>query len=214
MSFRRATFLSHNVQVGIYLRPSKWKAVKEGDCTGEHVHPAFIHLAQLIGGMLLNVTLQTQVYSATEELDFQNALRAFDTFTDPITMLQLCCLLSFYSFFKGRLTEGSEYIAKGLQVAREYTLQFAPAGMGSVLSLVEPDDDMKEQVLALSELAYLDKASGIVLKMPSVLKGEFDKSLRDIPVRVAKTLFPCILTDALLVSSALAHKALCYYSSG
>ena len=43
--------MAHTAQVGIWLRESKLKAIKEGDYSGKVVHPALIHLAQLIGGV-------------------------------------------------------------------------------------------------------------------------------------------------------------------
>lgn len=179
----RSTFLAHNVQIGVYLRESKWNAIKEGDYSGKAVHPAMLHLAQLIGGVLWRIHNKTDSLIINEDVELRNAIGAIEsTPPDPATLLSIDCLLAWYHLFKRRVDEGRVYLVKAYQVVVEYGLQLAAPAPDSVTPLIEPDEDTKEVITALSQLLYLDKAGIIVLSMPSVLNDDYDRQVKNLPV--------------------------------
>ena len=164
------------------MREAKWKAVKEGDHSGQVVHPALIHLAQLIGGVLWRMHNKTDSLIIHEEVELRNALRALDQRPDPSTLLSIDCLLAWYFLYRRQVDEGRSYLVRAYQVVVDYGLQLIPPGPDTVTGIVEPDEDTKELITALSQLLYLDKAGIIVLSMPSVLNDDYDRQVKALSV--------------------------------
>ncbi|PSR74904.1 hypothetical protein PHLCEN_2v9438 [Hermanssonia centrifuga] len=178
----RSTFLAHNVQLGLYLRDSKWKAVKEGDYSGRDVHPALVHLAQLIGGTLWKMHNKSDPLIVQEDVELQNVLRALEEPSDPSTQLLVYCLLAWYAFFIRNIEEANKYLVKGLQVILDHNLGLIMPGTETILPMEEPDEDAKEQITAMSQLLYLDKAATIVLNTPSVFDDNYDRQIKVLPL--------------------------------
>lgn len=174
--------MAHTAQVGIWLRESKLKAIKEGDYSGKVVHPALIHLAQLIGGVFWLMHSRSDALIINEEIELRNTQRALDHLPDPATMLSIYCLLAWYHLYKRQLEDGRNMLVKGYQHVMEYDLQLVKPRPDAVTNLAEPDDDTKEVLVGLSQLLYLDKAAMIVLNMPSVLNDEYDRQVKALPV--------------------------------
>ncbi len=186
---RRSTFLAHNVQLGLYLRDSKWKAVKEGDYSGRDVHPALVHLAQLIGGTLWKMHNKSDLLIIQEDVELQNVLRALEEPSDPSTQLLVYCLLAWYAFFIRNIEEANKYLVKGLQVILDHNLGLTMPGTETILPMEEPDEDVKEQITAMSQLLYLDKAATIVLNTPSVFDDNYDRQIKALPVSMIEHVF-------------------------
>ncbi|KAJ3520271.1 hypothetical protein NM688_g9187 [Phlebia brevispora] len=190
----RSMFLAHNVQIGIYLRESKWKAVKEGDFSGEIVHPTMVHLAQLIGGALWRMTHKEGAVIVSEELELRNALSALTNPPEPATQVSINCLLAWYFLFKRQLEDGRAYLVKAYQIVADFGLQLSPTAADAMTPMSEPDEDTKELITALSQLLYLDKAGIIVLSMPSVLNDEYDRQVKALPLMQPWMAKHCVVT--------------------
>jgi hypothetical protein len=184
-ALRRALYLAHNLTVGSYLRPSKYRAIESGDLSGAMVHPALVHLSVLLGGIFStmqygvgppNTDPDTLMQLATQSMVQQQP--------EPVTLVMIYCLISWYLFFKRNLTEAQAYLSKAHNVTQQYHLKMPQPNLLSILDLHQPDDDTKEMVTALCQMVYLDKAAELVLKLPPVLPEDFDTQLKKLPVRV------------------------------
>ena len=178
----RSLFLSHQIQLGFYLRDAKVQAVISGDLSGRIVHPALVHLAQLVGAFLWKLHHKTEVLIVSEDMEMLKVLGALEYPPDPVTLLVIYIVLGEYLYFKRQTEAGRLYLVKASQVMTAQELQLSTPNVHALLSMGEPDEDTKEFITAICQLTYIDKATMLVLGVPSFLDPEYDRQLRALTV--------------------------------
>ena len=139
-------------------------------------------MALLIGGKIYtSVSRETQLM-LDEEAEVERALRSLDKQPDPVSLLTIYCLIAWFLFFKRRIPDAQAYLSKAYAVVVQYGLSLNVQDYDGMLNPGEPTEDMKEWVTALCELAYLDKAATLVLKVQPLLPSDFDRQLKLLPV--------------------------------
>ena len=179
-------FLAHNYSIGFYLRNEKWQAIGRGDYSGAVVHPAIVHMSLLIGGQIYTSLNRKSPLLLDEEVELDRALQALQKRPDPVSLVTVYSLVAWFFFFKRRVQDARTYLAKAYEVVTQYNLTLTSMDLSAYNSGTmdaEPSEDMKEWVTALCEVAYLDKAATLVLKIPQLLPPEFDRQLKQLPVR-------------------------------
>ena len=183
LNLRHSVFHAHSIALGIYLRPAKWEALEKGDLSGAVVHPAMVYLSLLTGGVYYLIQKGVTQFPVDLELQLHHALATMEQERpDPVTLVQIYCLIAWYVFFKRDFPEAQTYLSKCWDVVRLNHLRIAYPIMNTILGLGEPDHETQEQITALCQMVYLDKSAELVLKIPPVLPKEFDEQVDKIPV--------------------------------
>ena len=183
MYFSRSLFLNHQAQMGLYLRETKWQAVKDGDFSGRFVHPSMVHLSQLVGSLLWRLHRKTEVLVVSESEELQSLLTALEYPPDASTLVSIYTILSWYFLWERRLEIGQEYLTKAMDIIILHNLQMSSQTIDPILALEEPDEDQKEHVTALCQRMYMDKAATMILGMAPLMGPVFDSQFKSLAVR-------------------------------
>ncbi|GJE98520.1 Zn(II)2Cys6 transcription factor domain-containing protein [Phanerochaete sordida] len=176
----RALFLSHQIQLGFYLRETKRQAVLAGDLSGRIVHPAVIHLAQLVGTYLWTLHHKTDVLVVSEDVELLKVLSALEYAPEPATLIMIYTVLGEYFLYKRQIEAGRPYLVKASKVLSFEDLQLSTPSLDALLVVGEPDEDTKEYLTALGQLAYIDKATSMVIGLTPFLDDEYEKQLQEL----------------------------------
>ena len=179
---RRSHFLAHQVQLGFYLRDAKIQAVLSGDLSGRVVHPAVVHLAQMVGAFLWKVHHQTDVLILSEDIEMLKILNCLEYPPDSATLVMVYTVIGEYLLFKRQPDAARMYLVKATQVMSPQELQLCTPNLHTMLAMGEPDEDTKEFIAAISQLMYVDKASTMVMGMVPFLDAEYDEQIRTLSV--------------------------------
>ncbi|KIP05150.1 hypothetical protein PHLGIDRAFT_164927 [Phlebiopsis gigantea 11061_1 CR5-6] len=179
----RTLFLNHQIQLGFYLRDTKWQAVRSGDLSGRVIHPAVVYVAQLVGCFLWKLRHKTDVLVLSEDIEIRNVLNAVEALPpDPATLVMIYTVLGEYLLFKQQRELGRDYLVRASRVLAPQDLQLAAPSLEGLSSHTEPDEDTKEYLSAMAQLLYIDKATSMVLRLPFFLNAEYDRQLRSITI--------------------------------
>lgn len=183
LSASRALFLSHHLQLGFYLRETKRQAVLAGDFSGRVVHPAVVHLAQLIGAFLWKQHHKTDVLILSEDVELFNVLSALEYPAEPSTLVMVYIVLGEYLLFKRQIEAGRQYLVKSSKVISLQDLQMSTPSLGALLAVGEPNEDTKEYLTVLAQMAYIDKSTSMVIGFTPFLDSEYERRLKELAVR-------------------------------
>lgn len=168
--------------MGLYLRPTKWQAVKDGDFSGHIVHRSVVHLSQLVGSLLWRLHHKTEVLIMFEADELQNLSASLAYPPDHATLVSIYTILSWYFFWYRKLDTGRQYLAKASDVIILNNLQLSMQTMDDILALEEPGEDTKEYITSFCQLLYMDKAATLVLGMAPLMGPQFDGQFRSLAV--------------------------------
>ncbi|TFY58485.1 hypothetical protein EVJ58_g6386 [Rhodofomes roseus] len=197
LSDYRATFLAHHCQLGVSLTDAKLQAIASGDISGTHIHPVLVYAAQVIGCCFWQLQHRITLNSAVETTQLKLVERAMIDTPPPIARLQVHCILAIYFLLKRQMREGREQLMKAAQVTLHNNLRFDTHMAEAFATLEHTIDDAQEQICALSQLMYLDKASTMVLNDPSLLTDDYDRQFQSLPY-----MFPHMTKNNLVVLRA------------
>jgi hypothetical protein len=179
------------MQLGFSTTRVKMDALIRGDTSGAVVHPVIIHTAHL-WGVLLGRKSHVPVNAEEERIHFRLVFEAMDRMQPSVvTLLQVYNLMSLYFFFKRDVPRGREFLLKASNVVLQYDLHIrCPAAVrfhsedcvdsraSHLVVPIESDEEMN----ALCQLLYLDKASNLLLDLPPVLDHQLDNDFRMVVV--------------------------------
>lgn len=167
------------------------EAIVAGDVSGTVVHPAFTHVATLLGCLFWQLERRMNMYAAVEHEQLQLLFGVLDSIY-PVGEVQIRYLLAIYYLFKQQMVEGEEQLMLGADLVRRYNLVFPiNADAFDPLQLQEATPDQVELMSALSHLLYLDRCSSFVFHVPTRLDKCLDEALKSVAV--------CIGAHALFV---------------
>ncbi|KAH9934758.1 uncharacterized protein B0H18DRAFT_1114616 [Fomitopsis serialis] len=193
----RATFLAHHCQLGISLTEQRLQAIMNGDMSGTYIHPVLVHVAQVIGCRFWQVQRRIVINSSVETTLLQHVEQAMSDTPAPVTRLQVHCILAIYFLLKRQMRERREQLMKAAQVTLHNNIRFDTHTAEAFASLENTIDEAHEQICALSQFMYLDKAAAIVLNDPSLLTSDYDQQLNMLPY-----MFPIMTKSNLVVIRA------------
>ncbi|EKM55428.1 uncharacterized protein PHACADRAFT_161409 [Phanerochaete carnosa HHB-10118-sp] len=176
----RSLFLKHQTQLGFYFRESKLNAIRNGDFSGQVIHPSMVHAAQLLGSLLWRAHTKTDVLVVNEEVEMGAILNSLSEPPDSATLVVIYCLLAWYTLYLRQIDPGREYMAKAANVLISNNLQLTPPHMDDVLMLEEPDEDTKEYITAVGQYIYNNRVAQMILGWPSFLDEEYDRQLKSL----------------------------------
>ncbi|TFY67291.1 hypothetical protein EVJ58_g1734 [Rhodofomes roseus] len=197
LSDYRATFLAHNCQLGVSLTEAKLQAIASGDVSGTHVHPVLVYTAQVIGCCFWQLQYRITLNSAVETTQLELIKRAMLDAPPPIARLQVHCILAIYFLLKRQMPERREQLLKAAQVTLHNNLRFDTHTAEAFATLENTLNEAQEQICALSQFLYLDKAAGMVLNDPSLLTEDYDRQFHTLPY-----MFPYMTKNNLVVLRA------------
>ncbi|GBE82317.1 hypothetical protein BKA93DRAFT_891062 [Sparassis latifolia] len=193
----RALFISHHGQLGLFLSEEKTQAILLADLSGRVVHPVLVYAAQLMGCRLWQEQHRAVCTITTESYQLRSVQQALLNTGHPVTRLQVHNVLTIYFLIKQHMQEGRDQLVKAANLVMQYSLRFqSPAITGTNL-LQEPNIEAREQICALSQLLYLDKAACIVLNESTLLSVEFEQDFATLSY-----VFPAISRHNLVVLRA------------
>ncbi|OBZ75707.1 hypothetical protein A0H81_04384 [Grifola frondosa] len=169
---RRVMFLSSLGQLGLSFSAQKLQAIVLGDHSNPTVPPVLIHVAQLMGCVLWRYKNESNKYSASEALQLHHVSQAMLQTREPWTLVEVHIVLAVYQFTQHQLYDARDYVEKAVHVVQQHNLHFP---------LVEPTDEVEEQLCALSQLLALDKTTSAVLNVPTLLDMEYEQRFATIP---------------------------------
>lgn len=168
--------------MGLYLRPAKWQAVKDGDFSGRVVHRGVVHLSQLVGSLLWRLHHKTEVLIMFEADELQNLSASLAYPPDPATLVSIYTILSWYFLWERKLDTGRQHLAKASDVITLNNLQLSMQTMDDILASEEPDEDAKEYITSFCQLLYMDKAATLVIGMAPLMGPQFDGQFKSLAV--------------------------------
>jgi hypothetical protein len=185
------------MQLGFSTTRVKMDALIRGDTSGTMVHPVIIHIAHL-WGVILAVKSHVPVNVEEEITHFRLVLEAMDRMPPSVvTLLQVYNLMSLYFFFMRDLFRGREFLLKASNVVLQYDLHIrCPAAARShsedcMTSPLVVETEFDEEMNALCQLLYLDKASNLLLDLPPVLDHQLHNDFRMVVVGSRLSLRSC-----------------------
>ncbi|KAH9951341.1 hypothetical protein B0H21DRAFT_718585 [Amylocystis lapponica] len=174
----RALFLSHHGQLGVCLSQAKLEAIMVGDLSSTTVHPVLVHAAQLLGFRLWQEKTRTVYNPGIEEGQLSLIKQALLNTVDPVTRLQVHCMLAFYFLLRQFMQEGHEQLVQAVRTVTENNMTF---NIQTEAPLQELSSQAKEQICALCQLMYLEKAANLVLNDPPMLTVQYEHEFRAVP---------------------------------
>jgi hypothetical protein len=160
--------------------------VEAGDVSGRIVHPAIIHVSQLLGSLLWRTQQKTEVLVVSEDVELQSLLQALQNTPDPATLVMIYTLVSWYFYYQRHLRSGAQYLGEAAKVVLSHNLEFSPE---RTLTLGEPGEDTKEYITALTQLLYMDRNAATVLDAKLLLNPEYEKQFKELSVSTASSVF-------------------------
>ena len=158
-------------------------AVLAGDFASPHVHPAVIHVAQLLGCMMWQEFNHTHSLSAVEGFELQLALSMLKEDTKPLVVLQVFNALSVYYFVRRRLPEAFDKLRYVSDLVRRHNIRFVTPATDMWDPLTAPSTESEELICALSYHMYKSIVGDLSVGVPSDLGMEYEQEFESIPVR-------------------------------
>ncbi|KAJ7067275.1 hypothetical protein C8F01DRAFT_1018913 [Mycena amicta] len=186
----RTLVLEHRFHYGLNLPQSKVSAIANGDLSGQHVHPALVHAAELLGYVQRYQAhpdgwLSFNSQSAAEvelEVLVRDALDDPQGI-DPLTTLQIYMVLAVYYCQKEDICAGQECLVKAsnllahpspsLGLDADFCSVFNNSNDAkfdsSSSSPLAPHTHAEEVRAALAQVIYMDLGAQLVVNLPSSL---------------------------------------------
>ncbi|KAK7455758.1 hypothetical protein VKT23_010790 [Stygiomarasmius scandens] len=189
LSDLRLIFLNHNLQLGLSLTQIKVDALRAGDLSGQIIHPILVHISHLWGCLFSQPDRITP--SPEEEGYLQSVLELLATMVadqDILSYIQAYCLTAVYFYFKLQISTGRDLLLKAIDAVQRRGLDTYLSGDLTGFDIPEKFyqggiplialDDTDEERNALLQLLYIDRASEMLLKLPSLLSQQLNEVLQ------------------------------------
>lgn len=156
---------------GIYLPALKREALFLGDTSGTHLHPFFVHFAELAGSTYYQEILGSYCMLPAQAMHLQCSLDALHSMReedDPLSLAQAYFYMGMAHAYMQAIKVGKRYFKKCVDVVQRNKIRFVPIsnGDGDSLNIIstppESQECVHERVVFLAQMVYLEDVVYII----------------------------------------------------
>ncbi|KAK7455759.1 hypothetical protein VKT23_010791 [Stygiomarasmius scandens] len=188
----RLVFLNHSLQLGLSLTSAKVEALQVGDLSGRIIHPVLVHISHLWGCIYAQPD-RAPSPPLEEKQYLQAVLDLLPTLVDRdlASCIQAHYLIAMYFYFKLQVFSGREFLLKAIGIIRRHDLHVygmvESVGVSFLdgtfsqnaipLDALNEDEETRNAIL---QLIFIDRATEMLLKLPSLLPQQLSDELKQL----------------------------------